>query len=144
VEAKLDWARRLGAAIALNPNAQPRVDRAIREVSGGGVHVAFEAVGHAPTQELALSCLRTGGRLVLVGYSPETMGLNAGRVMFRELEVIGSLGCRPVDYPRVIEMVRQGRIHLQELVTHRFALADINHAFDVLRSGEALRAVVVP
>jgi Zn-dependent alcohol dehydrogenase len=64
--------------------------------------------------------------------------------MFRELEVIGSLGCRPVDYPRVIEMVRQGRIHLQELVTHRFALADINHAFDVLRSGEALRAVVVP
>jgi threonine dehydrogenase-like Zn-dependent dehydrogenase len=101
-------------------------------------------VGHAPTQELALSCVRTGGRLVLVGYSPETMGLNAGRVMFRELEVIGSLGCRPVDYPRVIELVRQGRIRLQELVTHRFPLADINHAFDLLRSGEALRAVVVP
>jgi 6-hydroxycyclohex-1-ene-1-carbonyl-CoA dehydrogenase len=144
VAAKLDWARRLGAAVTWNADEQPRLDRAVREVSGGGVHVAFEAVGHAPTQELALSCLRSGGRLVLVGYSPETMGLNAGRVMFRELEVIGSLGCRPVDYPRVIELVRQGRIRLQELVTHRFALDDINHAFDLLRSGEPLRAVVVP
>ncbi|HSL72000.1 MAG TPA: zinc-binding dehydrogenase [Longimicrobiales bacterium] len=142
-EAKLEWARRLGAAVALNSDEQ-RVDRAVREISGGGAHVAFEAVGRAATQELALSGLRTGGRLVLVGYSPETMALNAGRVMFRELEVIGSLGCRPVDYPRVIELVRQGRIRLQELVTHRFGLSDINQAFDLLRSGQALRAVVVP
>jgi Zn-dependent alcohol dehydrogenase len=81
---------------------------------------------------------------VLVGYSPEQMSLNAGRVMFRELEVIGSLGCRPVDYPRVIELVRQGRIRVNELVTHRFPLAEINTAFDLLRSGQALRAVVVP
>jgi 6-hydroxycyclohex-1-ene-1-carbonyl-CoA dehydrogenase len=142
--AKLEWARKLGAAVALNASEQPRLDKAVRDITNGGVHVAFEAVGHAPTQELALACLRTGGRLVLVGYSPETMGLNAGRVMFRELEIVGSLGCRPVDYPRVIELVRQGRIHLQELVTHRFPLDDINHAFDLLRSGEALRAVVVP
>ena len=141
---KLDWARRLGASVGLNPEEQPRVDRLVREVSSGGVQVAFEAVGHASTQELALACLRTGGRLVLVGYSPEQMSLNAGRVMFRELEVIGSLGCRPVDYPRVIELVRQGRIRVNELVTHRFPLAEINTAFDLLRSGQALRAVVVP
>jgi Zn-dependent alcohol dehydrogenase len=64
--------------------------------------------------------------------------------MYRELEVIGSLGCRPVDYPRVIELARQGRIRVAELVTHHFPLSEINQAFDTLRNGQTLRAVVVP
>ncbi|HSJ10394.1 MAG TPA: succinate-semialdehyde dehydrogenase, partial [Longimicrobiales bacterium] len=83
-------------------------------------------------------------RVVFVGYSPDVMSLNSGRVMFRELEVIGSLGCRPVDYPRVIEMVRQGRIRMTELVTRRYALDDICQAFDALRDGRAIRSVIVP
>jgi len=57
---------------------------------------------------------------------------------------MGSLGCRPVDYPRVIEMVRQGRIRLAELVTHRYPLAEIGQALDMLRSGNAIRVVVTP
>ena len=63
--------------------------------------------------------------------------------MFREIDVMGSLGCRPVDYPRAIELVRQGRIKLAEMVTHRFPLERINEAFDTLRGGEAIRSVVV-
>jgi alcohol dehydrogenase, propanol-preferring len=144
-DAKLGWARRMGATETLNPGAVPRLDRAVREITGGGgADVALEAVGRPETQEQALNTLRTGGRLVLVGYSPDTMRLNSGRVMFRELEIVGSLGCRPVDYPRVIEMARQGRIRVAELVTHRFPLAEINLAFDALRAGEAVRAVVIP
>lgn len=143
-ESKLEWARRLGAEETVNPAECERPDREIRSATGGGADVAFEAVGKAGTQELALSSLKTGARLVLVGYSPETMPLNAGRVMFRELEVVGSLGCRPVDYPRAIEMARQGRVRVEELVTHRFSLDDVNTAFDVLRSGDAIRAVITP
>ena len=143
-EAKLEWARRLGAAETVHAGSVERVDKAVRAASGGGAEVAFEAVGKAATQEQALSCLKTGGRLVLVGYSPETMDLNAGRVMFRELEVVGSLGCRPVDYPRVIEMARAGRLEVAGLVTHRFGLDEIESAFDALRSGESIRSVVVP
>lgn len=141
---KLRWAAKLGAEATVDAAAAPRADREVRSITGGGADVAFEAVGRADTQELALNCLRTGGRLVLVGYSPETMPLNAARVMFRELEILGSLGCRPVDYPRVIELARQGRVRVADLVTHRFALDDVNRAFDVLRAGEAIRAVVLP
>jgi 6-hydroxycyclohex-1-ene-1-carbonyl-CoA dehydrogenase len=141
---KLDTATRFGAVATFNPAGGRKIDREIRALTGGGVDVAFEAVGKAATQEAALNCLRTGGRLVLVGYSPETLPLNAGRVMFREIDVIGSLGCRPVDYPRAIEMVRQGGVRLMELVTHRFPLARIGEAFDQLRSGDAIRVVVTP
>jgi len=106
--------------------------------------VAFEVIGKSATQQEAFASLRTGGRLVLVGYSPDNVALNAGRIMYRELEVLGSLGCRPVDYPRVIELVRQHRIKVMELVTHRFPLEDINQALDTLRAGVAIRAVVIP
>jgi 6-hydroxycyclohex-1-ene-1-carbonyl-CoA dehydrogenase len=143
-ESKLEWALRLGAAATVHPPSVDRLDREIRRITGGGVPVAFEAVGKAATQQQALACLATGGRLVLVGYSPEPMALNAGRVMFRELEVVGSLGCRPVDYPRVIELARQGRVKVAELVTHRFPLEEIELAFDTLRSGESIRSVIVP
>ncbi len=141
---KLEWAERLGAVATLNTTGLDRPDRALREITDGGADVAFEAVGRPATQELAVTSVRTGGRVVFVGYSPESMMLNAGRVMFRELEILGSLGCRPVDYPRVIEMVRQGRVKVTELVNRRFALDDIGEAFDFLRSGESIRSVVVP
>lgn len=141
---KLDAARRFGAEAVFHPGGTAKVDREIRHLTGGGVDVAFEAVGRAATQETALNCVRTGGRVVLVGYSPETLPLNAGRVMFREIAVLGSLGCRPVDYPRAIEMVRQGRVRLLELVTHRYPLERIGEAFDQLRGGDAIRVVVTP
>lgn len=141
---KLAWARRLGAAATVNPASVERMDKELRRATGGGADVAFEVVGKSVTQEQAVSSLKTGGRAVFVGYSPDTMTLNAGRVMFRELEVVGSLGCRPVDYPRVIEMVRQGRVQLEPLVTHRFPLDGVAEAFDTLRSGSAIRVVVTP
>ena len=143
-DAKLETARRFGATAVFNAATTKKLDKEIRALSGGGVDVAFEAVGKAATQEAALNSLATGARLVLVGYSPETLPLNAGRVMFREIEVIGSLGCRPVDYPRAIEMVRQGHVRLMDLVTHRFPLERIAEALDTLRGGDAIRVVVTP
>ncbi|HSM61787.1 MAG TPA: zinc-binding dehydrogenase, partial [Longimicrobiales bacterium] len=141
---KRAWAEELGAAATFDSGGVERVDKALRALTGGGADIAFEVVGKAVTQEQTLGSLRTGGRAVFVGYSPEAMTLNSGRVMFRELEVVGSLGCRPVDYPRVIELVRQGRIELSRLVTHRFPLDCISDAFDTLRSGAAVRVVVTP
>lgn len=141
---KLEWAERLGAEAVLNPSETERPDKALRGLTGGGADVAFEAVGRAETQQLAVNAVKTGGRVVFVGYSPTTMELNAGRVMYRELEIVGSLGCRPVDYPRVIDLVRQGRVQVVELVNGRFALDEVNEAFDYLRSGESIRSVVTP
>jgi 6-hydroxycyclohex-1-ene-1-carbonyl-CoA dehydrogenase len=142
---KLAWAKKLGAEVTFNPNEVAKLDKEVRKATGGaGVDVAFEVVGRPASQEQAFNCVKTGGRLVLVGYSPDVMTLNSGRVMFREIEVTGSLGCRPVDYPRVIELVRQKRIKVSELVTHRFSLDRINEALDTLRSGAAIRSVIVP
>ncbi len=143
-DAKLEWARKLGAKAAVNPNSVERLDKELRKLTGGGADVAFECIGNPATQEQAFASVRTGGRFVVVGSSDKPMVLNTGKVMFREIEITGSLGCRAVDYPRVLELARQGRIKIAELVTAKFPLDQINTALDLLRKGEGIRSVIVP
>jgi 6-hydroxycyclohex-1-ene-1-carbonyl-CoA dehydrogenase len=144
MEEKLDWARQLGAQETINAAETERVDKAIRKLTGGGADIGFEAIGLPQTQKTTFSSLRTGGRFVVVGFASERMQLDTGRTMYREMEILGSLGCRAVDYPRVLELARQGKIKVKELVTAQFPLDEINEAFDLLRSGKGIRSVVVP
>ena len=140
---KLDLARRLGAAETINPSDHPRTGREIRRRTGG-VDVAFEVVGKPETVTVALSSLRRGGRLCVVGYSDSVVPLPLNRLMFFEYEVVGSLGCRPVDYPRVIEMVARGKVRLDEVITGRLPLERIDEAAARLRAGEGHRTLIVP
>ena len=144
IDEKLQWAQRLGAEKTLNSKEYERVDKEIRKLTGGGADIGFEAIGNPTTQAQTFASLRTGGRFVMVGYSAEKMSLDAGRVMYREMEIIGSLGCRAVDYPRVLDLARLGKIKVEELVTATYPLHEINSAFDGLRRGEGIRSVVVP
>lgn len=141
---KLQAATSLGAVATINPKNVERIDKEVRKLTGGGADVAFEAIGNPTTIASAFACVRNGGRLVIVGYTNQDVTLNAGRIMYREMEVVGSLGCRPVDYPPLIEMAATGRIKVKELVSHRFPLEKINDAFDQLRVGGGLRSVIVP
>lgn len=143
-EEKLKWANKLGAHTTLNANKFERIDKEIRKLTSGGADIAFEAIGNPTTQAQTFASLRTGGRFVVVGFSSKPMSLDTGRVMYREMEIIGSLGCRAVDYPRVLELALQGKIKVKELVTAQFSLDDVNTGFDTLRSGKGLRSVVVP
>ena len=140
---KLAVARELGAHAAIDAR-EPDVAKRIRRETSGGVDVAVEAIGRPPTQEAAVASLRTGGRVVLLGSSAEPMTLPGGRVMYRELAVIGTLGCRGIDFPVVIDLVRRGKLTVRQLVTHRHTLDEINTGFDQLRRGEGVRHIVAP
>ena len=145
-EAKLEWARKMGASYTINPSKEENAGKTIRKLTDGGADIAIEAIGNPKTIEAAFGTLRKGGRLVVIGYTNEAITLPASKIMYFEMEVRGSLGCRPVDYPRLIEMVRIGKIRVKELVTHRFPLDEIEKAFDLLRSHDetALRSIVLP
>ncbi len=143
-DAKLETARRLGASETIRPGRAEEFGAAVRRVWNDGADVAFEAVGTPATIALAFDALRRGGRLCLVGYSRGPAVLPAPRVMFLEYTLVGSLGCRPADYPRVVNLVRTGRIRLEPVVTGRVRLEEIGTAADRLRRGEGFRSVVQP
>jgi len=144
VDFKLDVAKQLGARHTIN--ARDMEDKAllkqIRTLTGGGADIAIEAIGNPKTIVLAANALKPGGCHCQVGYTHHDVPINAARLMFRELEIKGSLGCRPVDYPKIIEMVRTGKIQLKPVVTHKFKLEEINDAFELMRKGESLRSIV--
>jgi 6-hydroxycyclohex-1-ene-1-carbonyl-CoA dehydrogenase len=141
---RLQLARTLGAAETINPRAVERADKAVRKLTDGGVDVAFEAIGTPATIELAFALLRRGGRLCVIGYSHEPVTLSAARLMYYELEIVGSLGCGAGEYPEIIDLVCDGKIKLDPIVSGTVPLAAINDGLDRLRRGEGVRWVVTP
>ncbi|UCC29865.1 MAG: zinc-binding dehydrogenase, partial [Phycisphaerales bacterium] len=141
---KLDWASEFGAAKTIDATKVDRVSKEIKRLTGGGADIAMEVIGNPRTIEEAFECVRIGGRLCVVGYTHEKISVVAGKIMFKEIEVVGSLGCRPVDYVPLIRMVEQGKIDLKRQVTHRFSLDKIGEAFEVMKEGLSLRSIVIP
>ena len=141
---KLAQARELGASEAFNPK-EGDVPKAIRKLTKGGVDVAFEIVGKPQVLDQAFGSVRAGGTLVTVGYSEETWNFAVHRVMFREMSVIGSLGCCSADYPTILGMVQSGKIRLGPVVGDRFPLEKINEALANLEKGTVSgRQLIVP
>ncbi|MGH7635768.1 MAG: zinc-binding dehydrogenase [Gemmatimonadaceae bacterium] len=143
-EDRLAVARRLGAVATVNPKSFERLDKHIRQLTDGGVDVAFEAIGNPATMRTAYGLLRRGGRLCVIGYSSEDVTLSAAKLMYHELDVIGSLGCGAGEYPEIIALVEAGRLQLGPVVSGTIPLKDIALGFDRLRKGEGIRWVVTP
>jgi 6-hydroxycyclohex-1-ene-1-carbonyl-CoA dehydrogenase len=143
-DARLALAKRLGARHTINPTATERVDKEVRKLTDGGVDVAFEVVGNPKTIDLAFNLLRKGGRLVVIGFSHEAVPINVAKLMFYELELVGSLGCGGGLYPEIVALVASGRIDLEPIVSGTLPLERINEGFDRLRRGEGVRWVVTP
>lgn len=144
-DARLALARELGARHTFNPGSSDRIDREIRGVTGGGgVDVAFEVVGSPKTVGLAFGLIRKGGRLVVVGFAHDPAPINIGKLMFYELELVGSLGCGAGEYPEIVALVESGRIKLDPVVSGAVPLERIHEGFDHLRRGEGVRWVVLP
>lgn len=143
-ERKLQWASEFGASKTINASRTDRVSKEIKKMTGGGADIAMEVIGNPRTIEEAFESVRVGGRLCVVGYTPETITLTAGKIMFKEIEVVGSLGCRPLDYKPLIRMVSEGKINLKKQITHRFALEELDKAFAVMKEGVSLRSIVIP
>lgn len=143
---KLETASALGADAVVDSRDAKAAAKEIRKITGGGADAAFEVIGNPEVLDLATQVVKWGGRVIVVGYSEKPALLQAGRIMFRELEVKGSLGCGLQDFPKVIDLVAQGKVRLDRMVTHRFALPEINEGFRMLdRGAEGLvRAIAIP
>lgn len=144
---KLEACRRFGATQAIDASECDPVKR-VKEMTGGvGLDYAFVAVGSAKAANQASGMIRPGGTVVIVGMPANddvTVTLNAHDLsMDRNLRgsLMGSTRLA-TDVPRLIDLYRNGRLKLDELISGRFDLEGINAALDGTERGEALRNVV--
>jgi S-(hydroxymethyl)glutathione dehydrogenase / alcohol dehydrogenase len=143
---KLDLARRLGATHTVDAR-QGDVPAAVRDASDGGVDYAFEAAGRHETIEQAWGSLAAGGQLVVVGLlaSGARLTLDAGPLI-EEKRIAGCyLGSASLerDVPDLVGLHLGGQLLLDELITRRLALSELDEAFERMRAGSEARQVVV-
>ncbi len=146
-DAKLELALALGATHTFNAG-NPNCKDEIRQATGGGVTFSFELAGSVRALELAYGITRRGGMTVTAGLPPPsaTFPLPAVNLVAEERTIKGSYvgTCVPSrDIPRYIDLYRQGKLAVNRLMSGRLELEDINHGFDLLNEGKAVRQVVV-
>ena len=148
LETKLAAARSFGALHTVNA-AQADPVAAVKELtSGRGADYVFVTVGSQPAVEQGLNMIRRGGTLVLVGLPANnaTVALTVFDSVVNERKVIGSaMGSTrlSVDVPRLIDLYRHGRLKLDELITNRYPLEQINTAIEEVETGRVLRNVIL-
>ena len=142
---KLELAASLGATHTVNAADEDAAD-SVKELTGPGVHHAFEAIGLSATAEQAFQMLRRGGTATVLGMIPLGQHVSVhGYDLILEKRLQGSdMGSNRfrVDIPRYIEMYVDGRLRLDEMVANRYPLERINEGFDEMLTGKVARNIV--
>ena len=143
---KLELARKFGATDAVNPADGDPVAQ-VREITRGGVDHAFEAIGLKVTAEQSFQMLKNGGTATVIGMIPigtkvelhgvdflfekKIQGCNMGSNRFR------------VDMPKYVDFYLAGKLNLDDLLSRRLSLAEVNEGFAAMERGEVARSVIV-
>ena len=142
-------ARKFGLTHFVNPKeVNGDLVAALVELTGGGADYSFECVGNVQLMRQALECCHRGwGVSVIIGVagagqeiSTRPFQLVTGRV-WKGTAFGGARGRS--DVPKIVDWYMDGRINIDDLITHTMPLADINNAFDLMHAGESIRSVVV-
>ena len=146
--AKKAWGEKLGMTHFVDPNAvEGDLVGHLVELTGGGADYSFECVGNVALMRQALECCHKGwGQSVIIGVagsgeeiSTRPFQLVTGRVW--KGSAFGGYRGR-TDVPALIDAYVDGRIEVDDFITHRVSLENINDAFDLMHRGESIRAVV--
>jgi S-(hydroxymethyl)glutathione dehydrogenase/alcohol dehydrogenase len=146
--AKLELAKTFGATDVINASDGDPVAQ-VMELTGSlrGVHHAFEAIGLKATVEQAFRMIRRGGTATVIGMVP--VGVNvevAGSELLNGKKLQGSqMGSNrfPIDMPRFVDFYLSGKLNLDDLISRRIKLDQVNEALDELKTGELARSVIM-
>jgi len=146
--AREKMAREFGMTDFINPKDVDNVVDTIVQLTDGGADYSFECIGNTTTMRQALECCHKGwGQSVIIGVaeagaeiSTRPFQLVTGRV-WKGSAFGGARG--RTDVPRIVDWYMDGKLRIDELITHRLPLERINEGFDLMKRGESIRSVVV-
>lgn len=140
----LDNARRLGATHAVDPSKHDARER-IYEIIPEGPDLVVEAAGPIQAVELMVDLRRRGTRWNVFGITThESFELDGGLTHFLEGRMDASFGTTPLAMSRAIRLMETGLVDPEQIVSHRFALTDIDRALEVMASPERNKVIVNP
>ncbi|MBT4739087.1 MAG: S-(hydroxymethyl)glutathione dehydrogenase/class III alcohol dehydrogenase [Rhodospirillaceae bacterium] len=147
-ESKVALAKQFGMTDFINPKKVDDVVEAIVDLTNGGADYSFECIGNVNTMRQALECCHKGwGESIIIGVagagqeiSTRPFQLVTGRV-WRGTAFGGARG--RTDVPKIVDWYMDGKINIDDLITHTMPLDKINDAFDLMHEGKSIRSVVL-
>jgi S-(hydroxymethyl)glutathione dehydrogenase/alcohol dehydrogenase len=141
-------ARKFGMTHFIDPSATENVVDAILQLTDGGADYSFECIGNTKVMRQALECCHKGwGKSIIIGVaeagaeiSTRPFQLVTGRVWMGS--AFGGARGR-TDVPKIVDWYMEGRLNIDDLITHTLELDDINEGFALMKRGESIRSVVV-
>ncbi|MCG7393078.1 S-(hydroxymethyl)glutathione dehydrogenase/class III alcohol dehydrogenase [Microvirga sp. ACRRW] len=148
--AKAEMARKFGMTDFINPKevGSDKVVQAIVDLTGGGADFSFDATGNTEVMRQALECCHRGwGESIIIGVAEagkeiatRPFQLVTGRV-WKGTAFGGARG--RTDVPKIVDWYMEGKINIDDLITHTMPLEEINTAFDLMHEGKSIRSVIV-
>ncbi|WP_199092365.1 S-(hydroxymethyl)glutathione dehydrogenase/class III alcohol dehydrogenase [Bosea sp. ASV33] len=148
--AKQEMARKFGMTDFINPSeiGNDKVVQAIVDLTGGGADFSFDATGNTNVMRQALECCHRGwGESIVIGVAEagkeiatRPFQLVTGRV-WKGTAFGGARG--RTDVPKIVDWYMEGKINIDDLITHKLSLDEINTGFDLMHEGKSIRSVVV-
>ena len=147
-DGRVELAKKFGITDFINPSECDNVVEAIMDLTNGGADYSFECIGNTMTMRQALECCHKGwGESIIIGVagagqeiSTRPFQLVTGRV-WRGTAFGGARG--RTDVPKIVDWYMDGKINIDDLITHTMPLDEINNAFDLMHKGESIRSVVL-
>ena len=147
-DGRVELAKKFGMTDFINPSECDNVVEAIMDLTNGGADYSFECIGNTMTMRQALECCHKGwGESIIIGVagagqeiSTRPFQLVTGRV-WRGTAFGGARG--RTDVPKIVDWYMDGKINIDDLITHTMPLDEINNAFDLMHKGESIRSVVL-
>jgi L-iditol 2-dehydrogenase len=142
---RLDFAKRMGAKLAIDSNKENAV-KTIRDATDGrGVDVAIVATSSTKAFLQALELTRSGGKVVLFGVPPQgsTAELDVNRIFSNEIRLIPSLAASEIETKQALELITSKRIDIKSIITHRFSLERAAEAIKCAHEAKDAMKVVV-
>lgn len=147
---KRTMAEKFGMTDFINPAeiGNDKVVQAIVDLTGGGADFSFDATGNTNVMRQALECCHRGwGESIIIGVAEagkeiatRPFQLVTGRV-WKGTAFGGARG--RTDVPKIVDWYMEGKINIDDLITHKLSLDEINHGFDLMHEGKSIRSVVV-
>ena len=144
---KVPLATQFGMTDFVNPSEVDNVVDHLIQMTDGGVDYSFECIGNVNVMRQALECCHKGwGQSCIIGVagagqeiSTRPFQLVTGR-SWRGTAFGGARG--RTDVPKIVDWYMEGKIHIDEMITHTMPLDEINTAFDLMHEGKSIRSVV--
>lgn len=142
IEERLMLGKELGADGVVNVGKYDPREGATSLTGGKGIDVIVETAGVTRTVEQAIEIVRSGGRIVLVGIPSSVANIPPASLVWKEIEIFGSFIYSYEDFHQAIQIINEGKVKVDPLISHRFSLKDIGKAFDVLEQGKGVKVII--